>query len=423
MNVLILGGGGREHALGYKVSKSNKLNELFFMPGNAGTASIGQNITGNPVNFEEVKEAVLTRKIQMVVVGPEAPLVEGITDFFLSDPKLKDIFVIGPDKVGAQLEGSKDFAKRFMQKNNIPTARYGTFTKDNMEEASDFLKTTTPPYVLKADGLAAGKGVLIIDDLNEALRELEEMFSGKFGEASEKVVIEEFLNGIEVSVFVLTDGQNYVLLPEAKDYKRVSEGDKGLNTGGMGSVSPVPFADNEFLTKVKSRIIDPTMDGLQRIGARYKGFVFLGLMNVQGDPYVIEYNVRLGDPEAEAVLPRVDVDLLDLLEGVAEGDLRDRSFQLSKKASATVILASGGYPEKYEKGKVISGLKDVRDQLVFHAGTKKSGDDIVTSGGRVLAITGMAESMDEAIKSAYAGAGKIEFDQKYFRKDIGFDIL
>ena len=383
MNVLVLGSGGREHTFSQKIKESNKLSKLYVMPGNAGTAAIAENIPGNPLDFEAVKNEVLSKEIDMVVVGPEAPLVAGIHDFFLEDAELKDIPVIGPQKEGAQLEGSKDFSKAFMQRHQIPTASYQTFTAEGLEEGKKFLETLSPPYVLKADGLAAGKGVLILDNLDQAKSELEEMLQNlKFGEASAKVVIESFLDGIELSVFVLTDGDSYKVLPAAKDYKRIGEGDTGLNTGGMGAISPVPFADQTFLDKVEERVVKPTVNGLKKDNIPFKGFLFIGLMNYGGDPFVVEYNVRMGDPETEVVLPRLDADLLDLFDGVAQRNLETKSFAVKPDTAVTVMTVSGGYPEAYEKGKEIKGLDTVEKVSVFHAGTTHNADQkVITNGG------------------------------------------
>jgi phosphoribosylamine--glycine ligase len=423
MNILILGSGGREHAFTKKLSESNKINSLFVAPGNAGTSQIATNINISPTNFTQVKETVLQHAIDMVVVGPEAPLVAGVHDFFLADEELKNIPVIGPKKDGAELEGSKDFSKQFMEKHNIPTARYQSFTKDTLEAGKSFLETLDAPYVLKADGLAAGKGVLILSSLEEAKEELTEMLSNeKFGEASSTVVIEEFLDGIELSVFVLTDGKNYKVLPSAKDYKRIGEGDTGLNTGGMGAISPVPFADEAFLNKVEERIIKPTVDGLQKDGIDYRGFIFIGLMNVKGDPFVIEYNVRMGDPETEVVLPRIQSDLVDLFEGVATQTLDNKSYQVTPQTATTVMLVSGGYPEAYEKGKEITGFDTVEDSIVFHAGTTEKEGTVVTSGGRVMAITSFGDSIQEALNTSYKNIDKITFEKMNYRKDIGFDL-
>jgi len=422
MNILILGSGGREHALTWKLAQSEKVKNIFIGPGNAGTSEFGTNLLIDPENFSDIKEAVLKHKIGMVIVGPEAPLVAGIHDFFLNDIRLKDIPVIGPDKSAARLEGSKDFSKAFLLRHNIPTATYKSFDKSTMNQVRDFLKTLDPPYVIKADGLAAGKGVLIIDGINEAEEEVREMLNGKFGKAGNKVVIEQFLKGIELSVFIITDGNSYKLLPEAKDYKKIGEGDTGLNTGGMGSVSPVPFADHNFMEKVKKRIIDPTMKGLSDEGIIYKGFIFFGLINVKGNPYVIEYNARLGDPESEVIIPRIKSDLFELIEGVAKGDLAERTIESDNRFVTTVMLVSGGYPGHYEKGRIISGIENTTDCIVFHAGTKNSGDKIVTSGGRVLAVSAWGNTMTEAVQTSYRNAGLISFDGISYRKDIGFDL-
>ncbi len=423
MNILILGSGGREHAFAKKLSESTKISNLYVAPGNAGTDAIATNLAINPTDFAQVKETVLQHDINMVVVGPEAPLVEGVHDFFLADEELKNIPVIGPKKDGALLEGSKDFSKQFMEKHNIPTARYQSFTTDTLAEGKKFLETLDAPYVLKADGLAAGKGVLILNDLEEAKAELEEMLSNqKFGSASSTVVIEEFLKGIELSVFVLTDGKNYKILPSAKDYKRIGEGDTGLNTGGMGAISPVPFATDDFLTKVEELVVKPTIDGLQKDGIDYRGFIFIGLMNDNGNPSVVEYNVRMGDPETEVVLPRIQSDLLDLFEGVATQTLGDKSYEVTPQTATTVMLVSGGYPEAYEKGKEITGFNTVDDSIVFHAGTTLKDGKVVTSGGRVMAITSFGDSMDEALEKSYKSIDKITFDKMNYRKDIGFDL-
>mgnify|MGYP005989454693 FL=1 len=424
MNILILGSGGREHAFTLKLSQSKKVDQLFVAPGNAGTSQIATNININPTDFLAVKQTVLDNQIKMVVVGPEAPLVDGVHDFFLADNELKDILVIGPKKDGALLEGSKDFSKVFMEKHNIPTARYQSFTKENLPDGYTFLETLKAPYVLKADGLAAGKGVLILDSLEEAKLELKEMVSNqKFGDASATVVIEEFLDGIELSVFVLTDGKNYKILPSAKDYKRIGEGDIGLNTGGMGAISPVPFATDEFLQKVEERVVIPTVNGLQKDGIDYRGFIFIGLMNVDGNPQVIEYNVRMGDPETEAVLPRIESDLFDLFEGVANQTLGEKSFSINPKTATTVMLVSGGYPEAYEKGKEMTGIENITDSIVFHAGTTISDNKVVTSGGRVMAITSFGDTIEQALKTTYTSIDKIHFDQMNYRKDIGFDLV
>ena len=423
MNVLIIGSGGREHAFAYKIKSSSQLNDLYVAPGNAGTAQIATNLAIDVLDFQAIKSAVLERKIDLVVVGPEAPLVEGIHDFFAADVDLKDITVIGPKQIGAQLEGSKDFSKEFMFKHNIPTAAYQSFTKDTLTEGQAFLETLNPPFVLKADGLAAGKGVLILEDLEEAKTELAAMLmDAKFGDASSKVVIEEFLDGIELSIFVLTDGESYKLLPSAKDYKRIGEGDKGLNTGGMGAISPVPFADDSFIEKVENRIVKPTVSGLKKDGIDYQGFIFIGLMNVGGDPFVIEYNVRMGDPETEVVLPRIESDLLEALKAVGTKTLNSIDFNLTSKTAATVMSVAGGYPESYQKGKTITGLDQVDEAIVFHAGTKLSGDEVLSNGGRVFAITGMGDTMEEALEKAYKGVQKTDFEDRYYRTDIGFDL-
>lgn len=422
MNILILGSGGREHALAWKIAQSDKLSKLFIAPGNAGTADHGTNVNISAEDFPEVKKLVLDEQIDLVVVGPEAPLVAGAHDFFLADTELKDIPVIGPTKAGAELEGSKDFAKMFMRKYKIPTAQFRTFIDYSLDDGKEFLEKLTPPYVLKADGLAAGKGVLILDDLTEAKTELENMLHGKFGAASKKVVIEEFLSGVELSVFVLTDGDGYVILPEAKDYKRIGEGDTGLNTGGMGAVSPVPFATKEYMQKIEERIVIPTIEGLKSEGIPYKGFIFLGLIDVKGEPFVIEYNVRLGDPESEVVLPRIKSDLVDLLRAAGENKLKDVVIEFEEDTVSTVMLVSGGYPGSYEKGKVMTGLNEVKDSVLFHAGTKFAEKDVVTNGGRVIAVSSFGKSMEEALATSYKNAEKIDFEGKYYRTDIGFDL-
>jgi len=422
MNVLILGSGGREHALAWKIAQSPLLKKLYIAPGNAGTQECGTNLSINPEDFDELKKSVLEKDINLVVVGPEAPLVAGVTDFFQNDHELKSIPVIGPGKDGALLEGSKDFAKDFMVKYSIPTAAYKTFNKDSLQEGKDFLATLKPPYVLKADGLAAGKGVLIIDRLQEAEDELEKMLSGKFGAASEKVVIEEFLRGIELSVFVLCDGASYVILPEAKDYKRIGEGDTGLNTGGMGAVSPVPFASKEFLKKVEDKVVKPTVEGLKKEGIHYCGFIFLGLMKQEDEPYVIEYNVRMGDPESEVVLPRIDSDLLEILMAAGQGRLKDTKPAFIDDTVCTVMLVSGGYPGAYEKGKVMTGMEKTKDSVLFHAGTITNNGNTVTNGGRVIAVSSFGRNMNDALSKSYKNAEIIEFEGKYFRKDIGFDL-
>jgi len=424
MNILILGSGGREHAFTLKLSQSNKVDKLFVAPGNAGTQKIGTNISINPTDFKAVKKVVLEREINMVVVGPEAPLVDGVHDYFLADNELKNVPVIGPKMDGALLEGSKDFSKQFMEKHQIPTARYQSFTAETLNEGKQFLETFDPPYVLKADGLAAGKGVLILNSIEEAKRELEEMLSNqKFGEASSTVVIEEFLDGIELSVFVLTDGKSYKVLPSAKDYKRIGEGDTGLNTGGMGAISPVPFASQDFLDKVEERVIKSTIEGLQEDGIDYRGFIFIGLMNVNGNPFVIEYNVRMGDPETEVVLPRITSDLYDLFEGVANQTLDEKSYEVTPQVATTVMLVSGGYPEAYEKGKKISGIDAVTDSIVYHAGTTEEQNAIVTNGGRVMAITSLGNTIQEALDTSYKNIDAISFDKMNYRKDIGFDLI
>jgi len=422
MNVLIIGSGGREHAFAWKLAQSSKVDSLFIAPGNAGTMTVGTNLPIGVNDFEAIKKAVLENHIKMVVVGPEDPLVNGIRDFFEADSDISDVAVIGPNAMGAKLEGSKEYSKEFMMRHNIPTARYASFTKENIEEGYTFLESLKPPYVLKADGLAAGKGVLILEHLSIAKLELEAMLANaKFGIASKKVVIEEFLTGIELSVFVLTDGESYKILPEAKDYKRIEEGDIGLNTGGMGAISPVPYAQGEFLQKVEEQVVIPTVNGLKKDGFNYKGFIFIGLMNQDGEPQVIEYNVRMGDPETEAVIPRIKSDLMDLFEGVANETLAEKEFEIDERTAATVVMVSGGYPEEYEKGKAVTGLDDT-DAIVFHSGTKDKDGTVVTNGGRVFAITGMASTQKEALASAYKNVEKIKFDNVNYRTDIGFDL-
>lgn len=423
MTILLLGSGGREHALAWKMLQSDKCSKLFVAPGNAGTEAIAKNINISPTDFEAIKNFALQEKVEMVVVGPEDPLVAGIYDFFKNDEALQNIPVIGPSKKGAQLEGSKEFAKEFLVKHNIPTAAYGSFTKETLEKGQKFLETLSPPYVLKADGLAAGKGVLIIQDLEEAKTELKNMLvDEKFGQASSKVVIEEFLDGIELSCFVLTDGKSYKILPTAKDYKRIGEGDTGLNTGGMGAVSPVPFADAVLLEKIENRIVKPTIDGLQKDGIEYKGFVFIGLINVKNEPMVIEYNVRMGDPETEVVIPRLTSDLVELFLAVADEKLDQVSLEVDSRSATTIMVVSGGYPEEYEKGKAISGIENVTDSIVFHAGTKTVDGQVVTNGGRVLAVTSYGDNFKEAIQKSYQNIDKLKFEKMYFRKDIGFDL-
>ncbi|MBU3680533.1 MAG: phosphoribosylamine--glycine ligase [Flavobacterium sp.] len=424
MRILLLGSGGREHALAWKMLQSPLCKKLFIAPGNAGTAAIASNLSLNPTDFEAVKNTILQEKIDLVVVGPEDPLVKGIFDFFKADELLSKIPVIGPSKVGAQLEGSKEFAKEFLVRHQIPTATYASFTKETVEQGCQFLETLQPPYVLKADGLAAGKGVLILQDIKEAQQELRHMLVGaKFGQASSKVVIEEFLDGIELSCFVLTDGKNYKILPTAKDYKRIGEGDTGLNTGGMGAVSPVPFADAVLMEKIETRIVKPTIAGLQKESIEYKGFIFIGLINVKGEPMVIEYNVRMGDPETEVVIPRIQSDLVAIFQAVAEQKLDEVNLKIDPRTATTVMLVSGGYPEDYAKGMPISGIETVIDSLVFHAGTAEKEGQVVCNGGRVLAVTSYGNDFQEALKKSYQNIEKLHFDTMYYRKDIGFDLI
>ena len=423
MNILILGSGGREHAFAYKIVQSTRCTNLFVAPGNAGTEEISTNVALSVTDFEAIKNCVLENQIDMVVVGPEDPLVIGIADYFATSEALKNVMLIGPSKRGAELEGSKERAKEFMMQHKIPTAGYASFTKETLDDGKRFLETLDAPYVLKADGLAAGKGVLILKNLDEAKRELENMLAhSKFGAASTKVVIEEFLDGIELSVFVLTDGINYKILPTAKDYKRIGEGDAGLNTGGMGAISPVPFADEVLMQKIEERIVKPTVNGLKEEGIDYKGFVFIGLINVNNEPFVIEYNVRMGDPETEVVLPRIKTDLVDLFEATFHQKLNELSLDLDQRSATTVMLVSGGYPEAYEKGKEIQGIETIESSIVFHAGTKREQGKVVTNGGRVIAVTSLDEDFRMALKKSYQNIEKLSFDRMYYRTDIGFDL-
>ena len=423
MNVLVLGSGGREHAIITSFTNSKSVNKIYALPGNGGTSKVATNIHGDVNDFKKIKEEVINNNISLVFVGPEDPIVNGIYDFFKSDNSLKNIKIIAPSKLAGQLEGSKEFAKKFMERYNIPTAKHGTFTKDNIDQSDAFLESMNPPYVLKADGLAAGKGVLIIDNLQNAKDELRSMIlDKKFGDSSSKVVIEEFLDGIELSCFVLTDGKNYKTLPFAKDYKKIGEGDTGLNTGGMGAISPVPFLDNKFLEKIEERIIKPTIHGIKKENMEYMGVVFIGLIKVGQDPYVIEYNVRMGDPETEVVFPRIKNDLLDLFNSMGSNEFDDIKLQIDDRHAATIIMVSGGYPLDYEKNKIISGLTEETDSIIFHAGTKKVDDNFLTNGGRVIAVTSLSENYKDAVKSSYDQIKKISFDQAYFRQDIGFDL-
>ena len=423
MNVLILGSGGREHTFAWKISQSTNCEKLFVAPGNAGTNEIAKNINIDISSFDEIATTVQNEGVNMLVVGPEAPLVDGIRDYFESKEEFDELMIVGPGKLGATLEGSKDFTKQFLQRHNIPTAAYATFTSDNYGEGIKYLEKQNLPIVLKADGLAAGKGVVICESHEYAQKVFKEMLlDSKFGEASSKVVVEEFLSGIELSVFVLTDGESYITLPEAKDYKRIGEGDTGLNTGGMGAISPVPFADEDFLKKVEEKVTKPTIEGLQKDNIPYQGFIFIGLMNVNGEPYVIEYNVRMGDPETEAVLPRIKNDFLEVLEASCTGKLNNINLQIDEKVATTVILVAGGYPESYEKGNPISGFENVSDSIVFHAGTKHEGDQIITNGGRVIAVTSLSKDLNGALEKSFKTAEGINWKDKYYRKDIGFDL-
>lgn len=422
INILIVGSGGREHAMAWKIKQSLKLNQLFIAPGNAGTSLLGTNIPVGVSDFEGLKKATLEHQIDLVLVGPEVPLCEGLHDYFLADNNLKHIKIVGPQKLGAQLEGSKDFAKEFMMRHQIPTAKYCSVTAETLSDGLAFLKTMKAPYVLKADGLAAGKGVLIIDELAEAEKSLKEMLDGQFGAASQKVVVEEFLSGIECSVFAITDGKDYKILPVAKDYKRIGEGDTGLNTGGMGSISPVPFADDLFMKKVEDRIIRPTVQGLQKDGIPYNGFIFFGLISCESEPMVIEYNVRMGDPETEAVMLRIKSDFVDLLIGAANSTLAEKTIEIDNRTAVAVMLVSGGYPGPYEKGKVISGLGELENSFAFHAGTNFRNGEICTDGGRVIAISSYGKSMNEALSNSYKNAQLIDFEGKYYRNDLGFDL-
>mgnify|MGYP002345624448 CR=1 FL=1 len=422
MNILIVGSGGREHAMAWKIKQSPKLGNLLLAPGNAGTSTLGTNIPVGVLDFEGLKKAVIDNSVDLVLVGPEVPLCEGLHDFFSADDSLKNVLFVGPYKYGAQLEGSKDFAKEFMMRHNIPTAKYLAVTSENLEEGISFLKSLHSPYVLKADGLAAGKGVLIINEIQEAENSLKEMLGGQFGSASSKVVIEEFLSGVECSVFAITDGKDYRILPVAKDYKRIGEGDTGLNTGGMGAISPVSFADVSFMKKVEDRIVRPTVEGLKTDNIPYNGFIFFGLINVGGEPMVIEYNARMGDPETEAVMLRIKSDFVDLLIGAAEGTLGSKTIEIDMRSAVTVMLVSGGYPGSYEKGKIISGLDKLEDSIAFHAGTTLKEGNVFTDGGRVVAISSYGQNMSEALACSYKNAGKITFDGMYYRRDLGFDL-